>query len=163
VLCVVGAQRIEREITVQEGKREELTLEVLPAAVAPTSEASAPPPAGSTYDSGAATRRTVGWVVVGGSAVALAVGGVAAGIANGKKSELDRNPLCADDHSCPRSAATTSLVDSYGTWRTVSTVGFVASGALLATGVVLVLTAPRSHTSVGAWLSPTFAGVTGRF
>lgn len=165
VLCVSGDQRVERTVTLAEGDRQELTLELSPSAPPPAASSSPipAPPTARSHDSGASTRRTAGWVVVGGGAAALVVGGVAAGVANAKKTELDENPLCADDHRCPRNATTTPLVESYATWRTVSTVGFVASGVLLATGVVLVLTAPRSSTAVGVWVSPTSTGVTGRF
>jgi hypothetical protein len=48
------------------------------------------------------------------------------------------------DH-CDSSGAADGPNASSRTWATVSTIGFVAGGAAVATGVVLLLTAPKSE------------------
>jgi hypothetical protein len=67
------------------------------------------------------------------------------------------------DRICPRTFE--SELSSYRTLRVVSTAGFIAGGVLAATGVTLLLTAPRkpSKPAVGLWLSPSTAGITGDF
>ena len=50
---------------------------------------------------------------------------------------------CPNDGIC-RSPAALSANDSASTWATVSTVSFIAAGALLAGAVVLYVTAPKS-------------------
>ena len=57
-------------------------------------------------------------------------------------------------------------VDSYNTMGTISTIGFVAGGVLAATGVVLVVTAPKSKATVARVspvVSPGFLGAEGSF
>ena len=107
-------------------------------------------------------RRSAGFVALAGGAVGLALGGVTGVLAMSKRTELDKNPDCAADHLCPPEES--SNVDSLNTLRTVSTVGFVAGGALAAAGLVLVLTAPSSKAPATAlWVSPTSAGLRGSF
>jgi hypothetical protein len=49
--------------------------------------------------------------------------------------------------------------------RTVSTIGFIAGGVFAATGVTLLLTAPKQQSGprVGLFLTPTGASLTGGF
>jgi hypothetical protein len=107
--------------------------------------------------------RSVGWaaIVVGGAG--LAAGGITGALALGKKSSIDDAPEC-HDNVCTKGAGVDATVNGYNTLRTVSTVGFVAGGVLAATGVVLVLAAPRpSEQSTALWISPSAAGMRVRF
>jgi hypothetical protein len=108
-------------------------------------------------------RRTLAWVALGAGGAGLALGAVTGAFAMSKRSSLDENPGCADDHVCPRELS--ESVNSLNTMRTVSTVGFVAGGVLAGAGVVLMLTAPkrREAPSASLWMSPTSLGLSGQF
>jgi len=56
-------------------------------------------------------------------------------------------------------------VDSYNAMRTASTISFIAGSALLATGVVFLLTAPRAATvpSAALVIQPDSATIRGTF
>jgi hypothetical protein len=98
-------------------------------------------------------------VVAGGVGVAgLAVGGVFGFVAKGHNDDAAAH--CAGSQC---DATGISLLDQARSAATVSTVGFVAGGALLAGGVVLWLTAPRAPSSTGLVIAPgaapSFAGL----
>jgi hypothetical protein len=108
------------------------------------------------------TRRTLGWVLVGGGAAGLVVGGVTGGLALSKRSKLDENPSCKDDHSCPPSLQ--GDVDSLNQMRHVSTIAFIAGGALAAAGAVVLITTPKATaTSTALLVSPTGISLKGAF
>jgi hypothetical protein len=169
-----GSAHAVSDVTLAPQQQQEVTLHFEGQAATPSGMASAQPaastPAGAPPSpssdravSGRATRRTLGWVVLGGGAAGLVVGGVAGGLALSKRSQLDENPGCKDDHSCP--SAVSGDVHSLNTLRTLSSVGFIAGGVLAATGVVLLVTSPASapKTSLAVWLAPSSAGVSGKF
>ncbi len=132
------------------------------AAPGPSDVLASPATESSDGASGAAKRRTLGWVVLGSGAAALIVGGVAGGQALSKKGSLDEDPACKDDRSCPVGHA--SDVDSLNQLRTISTVGLIAGGALAATGFVLLVTAPKAKTpSTALLLSPSSVSLRGTF
>jgi hypothetical protein len=155
--------RKPREISVDLaiGEQHELLLPPLDAddtsSAAPKPPARSPEQASTRWDS---PRRTIGWIGVGLGGAGVAVGIVAGVVAIGKKGDLELDPLCPD--ACTDAA----LVDSYNTTRNVSTVGFIAGGALLAAGVVLVLTAPgvqAAPASAQLRLAPGGATLAGTF
>lgn len=98
-------------------------------------------PDGGETRSGGATQRTVGYVVGAAGIVGLGLGAVFGLSAIGSKNDAASDGHCSDGlekcdpfgidamHDARRSAA-------------ISTIGFIAGGALAATGIVLVLTAP---------------------
>jgi hypothetical protein len=96
----------------------------------------------------------------------LALGGITGILALGKRKSIDDSENCKDDQCYP---AEQPLADSYNSLRTWSSVGFIAGGALAATGVVLLLAGPSAHASTGSGpsaallISPTGAAVKGRF
>jgi hypothetical protein len=117
----------------------------LPAAMG--SPPSVPPP--STSSSSGSTQRLVGLGVgvAGLAGLALGAGFGASASSSWSKSQND----CASPTSCLNRAQAVSEHDSATSAATVSTIGFVAGGALLAGGVILFLTAPHDQTShVGA-------------
>ena len=95
--------------------------------------------------------RTAGWIAGGLGVVGLAVGAVAGGIAAGDKSsaKCSASNLCA---SGPLSSTWTAA--------SVSTGGFLAGGALVVSGVALVLIAPSGRPETAVRVAPV-VGQTG--
>jgi hypothetical protein len=152
-----------RELSLELSEHEQLTLALTsgtpsakpaPIAVVGGQPESDQPPAPTSM------RRVAAWAVLGVGAAGVVVGGVTGAIAMSKRSALDEDPACAD-RLCPPSH--TDQVNSLNAMRNVSTVAFIAGGALAATGLVLVLTAPRASTSTAIWISPTSAGLSRTF
>lgn len=167
-----GDQHVSAEVTLARGEQRQVTLDFRAgsATQTSTSESAAGEPAArsesSRVDAGVGpnkSRRLAGWVALGGGVIGVAVGGVAGVLALSQRGALDKNPACADDHSCPHALA--GNVSTLNTLRTVSTVSFIAGGALAATGIVLIVTAPKSPAQgqTALWLSPTSVGLTRRF
>jgi hypothetical protein len=172
VVGVHGAEREEVEVVVAESEQKPAVLQFGVAAAA----LSAPPPptaaephaalaadSGPTQDSGTHSgQRTVGWLTVGVGAAGLALGGATGIIALVDRGNLHQGTDCFGN-DCRSSQK--SKVDGYNTMRTVSTIGFIAGGALAATGIVLLLTAPRAAPAPSAALviAPTSAGIRGTF
>jgi hypothetical protein len=103
--------------------------------------------------------RTWGWVSLGAGAAGIAVGTIGLAGALSNKAELEDSGECAG-RSCTEAAS--SLIDSYDSWRTVSTIGFIAGGLFAATGVaVILIDAPAGETQ--AIIGPGFVGARGSF
>ena len=172
-----GAADGEASVTVAEGKTETVTIALKPgvgtAPQSQTTPARAPvwvaPAAGApaaVADGGSSTgtQKTLGFVGLGVGAAGLVVGGVAGGIAVSDNSQLAGQ--CPGGHCA---ASQKSTVDAYNTMTTVSTAGFIAGGALVATGLVLWLTAPSAtvtraaSTSIQPIIGPGYLGAQGRF
>ena len=105
------------------------------------------------------TQRTAGIVVLSMGAAGLTVGAVAGGIAAAEHSNLIG--------VCPTAVCPTSLqsnVDTYHRTAAVSTGAFIAGGIVAATGIVVIVTAPKEHAVI---LAPIvglgFVGARGRF
>lgn len=155
-----GSEQSRTEITVAEGERSTAVLKF--AAPPPPLVAippPAPPPARETNAAPGSAQRTWGFVALGAGGVGLVVGGITGGIALGKKSDIDANANCRDNRCAP---SETDQVDSYNAMTTVSSVGFIAGGALAALGAVLLVTAP-SGAAAQAFIGPQSVGVRGRF
>jgi tetratricopeptide (TPR) repeat protein len=123
-------------------------LEVDPNAPAPSPEPT-PAPAAATAEAPSEpasppgrTQRTVGLVVGGVGVVGLGLGSVLGLMAIDKNNQA-LNLGCEGDVCPPGQGA--SLSDAAMTDATLSTVFFIAGGALLATGAVVYFTAPRSN------------------
>jgi len=104
----------------------------------------APPKAADTAPAGG-TQRTLGWVSVGVGGAGLVLGGVAGGMAVAKHSALETD--CGGG-TCP--AGFSDRIASYNRLGTISTAGFIAGGVFAATGVVLLVTAPKAEASSAA-------------
>jgi hypothetical protein len=105
-------------------------------------------------------RKTLGWVSVGAGGVGLALGSVMGALALKKHSAINDSGDCPNNH-CP--AEKQADVDRLNTFRTVSTVGFVAGGVLAGLGVVLVLTAPSKEPQLAATFSADRVTLLGHF
>lgn len=108
------------------------------------------------------TQRTIGWVVLGVGGVATVAGVVTGMMAVSKKGKLDDSGDCANN-LCQSSQH--DLRNSYNSLRTVSTIGFVAGGVGLATGITLLLTTPKTKekAQASAWMGVGSVGVEGCF
>lgn len=134
-----GGEQKTEAVNIAEGERKEVTLRFDEPAATPSARlplVSEPPssaPAGSVGSS-----RTLAFVALGLGGAGLVLGGVSGALAMSKKSSLDD-----DDEHCRNDQCVYAVEDdvsSLRTFRTVSTIGFIAGGALAATGVVLLLT-----------------------
>ncbi|HEY8076745.1 MAG TPA: hypothetical protein VIF62_21615 [Labilithrix sp.] len=98
--------------------------------------------------------RTLGLAAAGVGAAGVAFGAIAGLIAIGAHSEaVSKCASYPDD--CPSDGSGTRANQRAQTWATISTIAFVAGGALLAGGAVLYFTAPRSSAAVQ--LAPSVA------
>jgi hypothetical protein len=129
------------------------------AAPAPTTNPSPPPPPSDKPAVGAGQRMT-GLVLGGVGIVGVGLGGFFGLQASSKWSDAKKK--CTDyPYNC--GAEGTDLHANAQSAATVSTVAFVAGGALLATGLVLYFTAPSKHESVALAVGPSSAFVQGSF
>jgi hypothetical protein len=177
VLGVRGPDRVEKQVTALEAQRVRVVLEFQPrvpevpatkpgvgagsGAANPAHDHSAPAPEGGR-------NHTLAYVALGLGGAGLITGSVAGLIALKEHNDFKSNTEC-DGNQCGPSQR--GAVDRFHTIRTVSTIGFVAGGALAATGLVLLLTggstssegqAGRAHpVSVGFGLDGV--RVSGRF
>jgi hypothetical protein len=177
VVTATGAEggRAEATVTVGEGKTEAVTLELkLTAPAPPMVPSAAPEPAAKPQVTPIAprpsappvavldpvpgpkssVRKTVAVVSLGVGGAGLVLGGVMGGLVLNLHGTLAKG--------CPNGRCPASLVpklDSYNAFGLISTVGFIAGGALAGVGVVLLATAPkRDGARVGLTVSPTFGG-----
>ncbi len=105
------------------------------------------------------TQRIVGIAVAGVGVVGVAVGSIFGLVAIGKKGDTSSN--CNSDLSRCNSAGVDAMSSARSS-ATISTVGFIAGGALLAGGIVLYVTAPKPNEekTVGFRISPNGSGAT---
>jgi hypothetical protein len=119
-----------------------------------------PPPADTAHATGAETATAHGsgqkaaglWI--GGAGVLGVAAGAVFGILASSKWSASKSDCSAPATpvNCPRHQDAVNAHDAASTFGDISTVAFVAGGALLATGVVLELTAPRSSAATGVQL-----------
>lgn len=155
LVATYGDKTQKRTVQIAEGAVERVTLDfgqASPAggAMASGSAGAAPSSSGqapSASSQPAPSRSKVPAIAAfAGAGVGLAVGGITAALALGKRQALEDGPNC-DANTCAPVAQ--GEVDSFRTLRTVSTIGFVAGGVLAATGVVLLVTKPSAKSSQG--------------
>lgn len=157
----------ENAITLVEGETQtvQLTLKAQPV-VAPSTVVKLhpvrfdPSPSATTNDH--ASTRNLTWISLGIGAVGLAVGTVA-GITTGVK-HADLESSGCTDATC-RGNRFNDSVDSYNTWRTVSSVGFIVGAVGAAAGATLWLTVPKkeSPARVGLSVNPGNLSMAGEF
>lgn len=159
VFQVPGHQDAEQRVSL--ALKESKVVELVAGVVAETSDQ---PGAGD--GSKRNVRRTAGFVMLGAGVVGLAFGGAMGGLAVGQKDIVTEH--CKGLGCDPMGLDAAKQGRSFGN---LSTVGFVAGGVLAATGLVLVVTAPKAKpntawiTGIGAtaYLGGPFLSVEGRF
>jgi hypothetical protein len=176
--AVAGQPPVTRTLILHEGekaRRETITLSTpAPAVVAPVPVLApvvvppaaplaplAPTPAAPETSGGAGHGRRLVGLVVGGVGVAgLAVGGIFGGLAASSWSTVKSQ--CPSFNGCSPTAVNDH--NSAVTSATVSTVGLVAGGVLVAAGVTIFLTAPKdAPVTAGLLIGPQGVAVGGRF
>jgi hypothetical protein len=183
-----GQDHVELAIDLREGEAKSAVLRFSPVEAPPASVGAppapgpvpppSPPPAGwqqpgqpasypvppqTSPETPAAhhgSTRTLAFVSLGVGGVALIATGVTGLLALGKKSDLDNDKNCQNFHCLPSES---SMVDSYNSLRTISTVSFVLGVALGATGAILLATSGPSEPRVSLRVGPASAAVQGSF
>jgi hypothetical protein len=109
-----------------------------------TTTTTVPPPVTNPPPSSSSPQQTIGIVVAASAGLPLILGII--GIAAHESSVADYNgdPTCPGKEVPVKPPACQSRVDTASTWSAVSVASFVGAGVLAATGVILLLTAPRS-------------------
>jgi hypothetical protein len=147
-----GAERAQAIVMVGEGQSATAVLEfsrVKPAGTKAASDA----------NGGGGPFRTLGFVALGVGGAGIITGSVAGILAIDKKSTIDDSPSCEDNRCNDQ-----SLVDSYGTLRTVSSIGLIAGAVVAGVGVTLLFTSSSAkEPSAAAFVGPGSLGVRGRF
>jgi hypothetical protein len=141
--------------TLTEGVMQTVTLELKPIIEPP------PPPVAEPSSS---TQLTLGIATLGLGGAGIVLGGITGVLAIRKRQELE--PRCDKVTSlCP--ASEQDALATFHTFTTLSTIGFITGGAALATGVVLLVTAPRAkplpEASIVPRLGVGYIGVEGKF
>ncbi len=161
VVDAPGYEPFEAMITVREATSNN-SLEIPPLVARPQEDKSdaalgAAQPVTPQDDPGAGqTRRILGYVLGGVGVVGLGVGagfGIAAITKNQKAKDS-----CPTVTTCEPGSDGVELTNQALDFATVSTVGVIAGGVLLATGVVLVVTAPKRGRTARIGLTPTAKG-----
>jgi hypothetical protein len=172
----------ETSLTLLERKVETVTLELEPTHAAPPPVApppaapppiaapplaTAPPPiADAPVEAPSSTQKTIGFVTLGIGGAGLVLGAVGGGLALSKHSSLVDQ--CPGGRCYPsQQSALQSDVNAYHTLGALSTAGFVVGGAGIATGVILLVTAPKAKparaAAVTPLVAPGFVGAQGSF
>jgi hypothetical protein len=106
--------------------------------------------------------RAVGWVAVGLGGAGLATSAVLGIVANGKRGDFEDQ---CPDNVCPVGVpqSVRDDVDSYNSMRTLSTVGWIAGGALVVGGIGLLIALPGGGGGLSAQVSPGAFSLHGQF
>lgn len=166
-----GRDERRYDVTLEEGKRQTLKVEPGPQTAAastasgvPTATASATattPPTVTALPPPSNNRRLAGLVIGGAGVAGLIVGGITGGLTFAKTGEVEKACPIPDDCTTEGLA----IADSARTFGLVSTISFIAGGALVGTGVVLVLTSkssPATQTALSPLLLPGGGGLSAR-
>ncbi len=169
VQASAGGNPVSVEVTVEERESKPVVLELTgdgesPQPDSPPEDASPPPggragPGVDAPSSSGSGQRTAGFVALGVGGLGLVVGSVTGAMVLSKDGALSDD---CPDNICDRGRE--SEVNQINSLRTLSTVGFIVGGVGAATGVTLLLTAPKAKEPTAAvWLGPGSVGVRGRF
>jgi hypothetical protein len=152
--------KLDQSYVVLEGQKDQRVGVTVPAPAAPASPAGpsgAPPeqvpatPASSEpQPSRGSGRKTLGLVVGGVGVAGIAVGAVTGVMAMSAFSSQKTDCHSSAPGDCTNHAQAVQDHNNASAMSTVSTVGFIAGGALLATGAVLFFTAPRAGGAEGS-------------
>lgn len=175
---VEGFAPVEAALTSVERKTEKVALEPKPMVAAPPERPSGP--AGpvvdpwreaKTADAPGSARRTLGIVGLSVGGAGIVVGAVLGGLVLAQHADILKSCPAG---TCPlkQRAALAPKIDGYHALSNGSTAGFIAGGALAATGAVLLLTAPSAvpaalragqRRTLQPVIGPGYAGARGSF
>jgi hypothetical protein len=93
------------------------------------------------------TQRNISLAMLGTSAALIATGFIGIGARELEVNSYNDDPTCPGRAGSGQPPLCQSKIDTAQTWTTISIVGFVAAGALVAGGGILLLTAPHAHIS----------------
>jgi hypothetical protein len=149
-----GSEEQAVDVTVSEAERKPVALRftgLANAASPPPAPAAAPAPVASDSDSARTAppgdaKRPMAYAALAIGGAGLVLGGVTGALALGKRKDLEENPNCTMD-ACLRGAE--GEVSTLRTYRTISTVGFIAGGVLAGAGVVLLLSSSSNNAQGG--------------
>jgi hypothetical protein len=149
-----GTERANATVSAVEGKSVAAVLEFHGTSSAGDSVES------DSGSGGGGPYRMLGFIALGVGGAGIITGSVAGVLAIDKKSTIDKSASCEDNRCNDR-----SLVDSYGTLRTVSSVGLIAGAIVAGSGLALILASGSSEKepSAAAYIGPGTVGVRGRF
>lgn len=136
IVVVRGDERIEKQVTLEEGATEEVDFEL--DELSEGSPSTAPSPAGEAVDPWQVTR----WAALG-----VAGAGLVAGISHSFVALAQRESL---EEQCPGDVCPPEVwgqADFYDTVRVASTIGFIAAAAGVAAGVTAYFAAPSESTT----------------
>jgi hypothetical protein len=163
ITAVRNGEHATKDIDIDAGERKEVTLVLQPGPPAdPVTEADPAAPVaepGAVHDeakepkSRGSWQPIAGWIGIGLGVGGLALGGVGSALVYDKLGALD-----CDGEGCPPGTSAEEMAAG-NSLRTMSTVGYVVGGVLLATGVTLLLTAPKKDRQVGLRSTPGGAAV----
>lgn len=146
-----GSVKKEANVMIGEGQKAPAVLDFGPSPAAGSGAAA--------EEEGSSTQSTLGVVALAAGGAGIVVGAITGGMALSKKNTIDSSPACENDRCSDK-----SLVDSYNTLRTVSTVGFIVGGVLAAAGVTLLLTSGSSEKpQAGLLIGPGSVSLRGSF
>jgi hypothetical protein len=159
----------ETTFTVGEGESAAVSMTLDPMPSSPTAKPPTPSAAKTTIttasgaqvgtDSGrprGSTQKTLGIVALGVGGAGLMVGSITGLVAISRHGDLQTN---CPGGQCPESQQ--KNLDSYRTFSTISTIGFIVAGAGAIGGMTLLLTSPsprEGRAQVSPYISPTGAG-----
>lgn len=164
---VRGEQVVEASVELAEAQYREVKLVFTPAAATqpeaapPPTDAPPPPLPVAVSSQDGSSQRLFGFIGLGVGGALLGTGIVFGALASSDEKDLSEH--CPEQKCGP---AYHDLNDSYGTKKTLSSIGIVGGAALAAAGAVLVFTAPsgsRDSAHLRGYLSASGAGVMGAF
>ncbi len=163
-------QTLQMAVAPQEGERLHVLLQFKPKAIAARSSLA---PRGSVSKPEATAMfevrrsdnhsRLAGWAALGLGGAGVVFGAIEGLAAKSKQESIWISQQCSPEDRLHCDPSQTAAINSYNTMRTLSTVGFVVGGGLMATGLV-VLFWPMDRVSprqVGLVIGPTHFGLRG--
>jgi hypothetical protein len=166
---VAGQAPVKQELVIREGEKDRREKVVLgapppPPPAPPPPAPTQPPQPGDGAHGGWSTLRTAGAVTAGAGVAGLVVGAAFGLMASSKWSSAQNE--CQSATSCANYAQAVSDHDATTTYATISTIGFIAGGALAAGGAVMFLLggnsaaeSPQPAVSVAPAVAPGVASL----
>jgi hypothetical protein len=150
-----GGEQVDQQVLVVEGiQNQPVTVVIGHKQASQTPDKSQEHQESRTTEHGGSPVGTIGWVLGAVGLGGIVIGSISGGLAIGNKNGANCDPSTKQCDAGPLTAAHTAAA--------VSDIGFIAGGVLLATGVVMILFAPKAGSQQGAiTLVPSVAANSG--